>query len=157
MLRMYYAQRRRGGHNPHGVSSISLGSIFYFQDNVRPMGGDPFQYRSPVRKNPWIVVAFLNREYFLCIKGAPPITYLAGGHSILIRSLRDGRYKTVGEWCVHACEELDLDGEAGRMLSIPVLPGREYVPAPAKPASKKREPKQRMVIAAYIHRRPYLI
>ncbi len=150
MLRLYYAQRRRGGDNPHGVSSISIGDIYYFQDGVRPLGNDQFRYRSPIRKNPWIVVAFLNRKYYPAVRGGRPVIYMRGGVRILVRSLRDGRYWVVGAWFVHCHEELGLDGEPGKVLPIPVLPGRELVPA--VPMKRKAKTKAiRLTVGAYHH------
>ena len=125
MLRLYNAQRRRGGCNPHGVSSINLGDIYYLQDGVRPMG-DPFRYRSPIRREPWMVVGFTNREYFPCSPFRPHTTYLAGQGYVLVKSLRDGRLKRVGEWFILWHEDRGFTKEWGKAPAIPVL--RAYRP-----------------------------
>jgi hypothetical protein len=57
MIRQYYAQRCRGGHNPRRVGVIPVGAIFYVQDDC--WWRDRFRGR-PVCREPWIVEAFLN-------------------------------------------------------------------------------------------------
>ena len=55
--RQYHAQRRQGGNNPLGTGVIAVGTIFYLQDE----GWWRDRYRgAPIRRNPWIVDAFLN-------------------------------------------------------------------------------------------------
>jgi hypothetical protein len=57
MIRQYYAQRRRGRPNPLGIGVISVGAIFYIQDE----GWWRDRYRGAATcRNPWIVEAFLN-------------------------------------------------------------------------------------------------
>ena len=57
MMRQYFAQRRRGGHNPLGVGVIAAGAILYLQDD--DWWRDRFRGR-PVCREPYIVEAFLN-------------------------------------------------------------------------------------------------
>jgi hypothetical protein len=97
MLNQYHAQRRQGGHNPHGKGTIPVGAILYLQDGMRPMGG----FRTtPVCRNPWQVIAWLPRESFT----GPA----AGGHLALVKSLRDGRTQTVADWILLACDDAGL-------------------------------------------------
>lgn len=122
MLRLYGAQRRRGGPNPYGVSPINLGDVLYLQDRVDRYGG-------PVFRNPWMVVGFLNRQYHPAVKGAPPVVYLRGDGGVIVRSLRDGREQVVG---AHACNVADDEGwvkEWGEPLPVPLPIGyAEAVP-----------------------------
>lgn len=83
MLNQYRAQRRLGGNNPHGIGTVPVGTIAYVQFNGR---------------NPWIIEAWMNREYFPCVKGAPEVTYMLGGHLALCRSLRNGERRLFADW-----------------------------------------------------------
>lgn len=96
MLKQYHAPRRLGGNNPHGIGTVPAGTILYLQDGVRPSGCRcPFQ---SVRRDPWIVVAWHNREYHRGRAGSPATTYCAGGHLATVRSLRTGRTAQVADW-----------------------------------------------------------
>lgn len=97
MIRQYYAQRRKGGNNPKGIGTIDVGTIFYLQDGVRPLGGRNRHARI-IRRNPWIVVAWHNRKYHPAVKDYDHTTFLAGGHLATVRSLRDGREQQVADW-----------------------------------------------------------
>jgi hypothetical protein len=97
MLHQYHAQRRQGGFNPHGIGTIPIGSIVYLQDGVRPMGRLS-QYASVVRKAPWIVMAWHNREYHPAMVNQPATTYMSGGHLATVRCLRTGRECRVADW-----------------------------------------------------------
>jgi hypothetical protein len=99
MFRQYHAQRRKGGHNPHGAGTIDVGSIFYLQD-FRPFG----RIRgggAPVLRNPWIVEAWHPRE----LDGK----YMRGGHLVTVRSLRDGQRRKIADWLLLAAREDGLE------------------------------------------------
>lgn len=115
MLNQYRAQRRRGGHNPHGIGTLAIGQILYLQD-FRPMGGIRGQdrYSRPICREPWIVESFANREYYPAVKGAPPVTYMLGGHLVNVRSLRTGRRQQVADWLVVRAVDCDLEINACR-------------------------------------------
>lgn len=97
MLRHYYAQWRRGGVNPLGVGVIALGSIYYIQD----AGYSRARFVAPpVRRNPWSVEAFLNGELQAARRDPqsgrwPSIADDNRTDSALVRSLRDGRRRTI--------------------------------------------------------------
>ena len=152
MLRMYHSQRRRGGCNPHGVSPINIGDIYYLQDGVKPFG-DPFRYRSPIRREPWMVVGFTNREYYPCSPFRPHTTYLAGPGNVVVKSLRDGRVKRVGEWFILWHEDHGFTKEWGAAPAIPVLAAYRPVPQQIskeriKRCKRKKPQRRRMAMAS---------
>jgi hypothetical protein len=107
MIRQYNAQRFRTvrhGARDLRIGTIPLGTILYIQDGVRP-----FSELQSVRINPWIVEAWLNREYFPAVKGKPAVTMLLGGHLARVRSLRDGRTQLVADWILLRCFDADLE------------------------------------------------
>jgi hypothetical protein len=61
-------------------------------------------------RNPWIVVAWLNREYAAARKvdGRYISTFCRGGHLAIVQSLRDGRTATVADWILLQCEDSGL-------------------------------------------------
>lgn len=87
------------------MGTVPVGTILYIQDGVRPFS--PIQW--PIRRNPWIVRAWLNREYFPCVKGAPEVKMLAGGHLAEVESLRDGRRQLIADWILLRCLDADLE------------------------------------------------
>ena len=97
MIRQYNAQRRQGGNNPLGIGVIAIGTIFYVQDE----GWWRDRYRgAPIRRNPWIVDAFLNGTMGAARRnratGLWEGLYLAGRSDMaVVRSLRDGRRRQV--------------------------------------------------------------
>jgi hypothetical protein len=86
MINQYEAQRFKGGYNPRHIGTIPTGSIIYIQDNLRPFSAPS----KVVKRNPWIVRAWMNRE---CLG-----RILKGGHLAVVQSLRDGRTQTVSDW-----------------------------------------------------------
>lgn len=141
MNRQYHAHRRQSGDNPLGVGTIALGSVFYIQD--RGYWEDRFRGRA-VCRNPWIVEAFLNGE--LCAASRD----LATGHwrnvflgnrtdTALVRSLRDGRRKTVAIRMLQMLEEHGLTMGEARYPSLPELrlhPQAQDLMRPATPARR---------------------
>ena len=97
MIRQYHAQRRQGGNNPLGIGVIAIGTIFYVQDE----GWWRDRYRgAPIRRNPWIVDAFLNGTMGAARRnhatGLWEDLYLAGRSDMaVVQSLRDGRRRQV--------------------------------------------------------------
>lgn len=108
MIRQYNPQRFRY-HGHRHVGTIPVGTLIYIQDNVRPLRG----VQTPtIHREPWEVLAWLNREYFSSIPGGPAVKYMAGGHLALVRSLRNGRLKRVADWLLLACMDADLEKAA---------------------------------------------
>ena len=83
MLNQHHAQRFQPGTRSH-IGTVPVGTIVYLQDRID-------RYNPPIFRNPWIVTAWHNREYFPVVKGRPEVLYMAGGHLATVRSLRDGR------------------------------------------------------------------
>ena len=126
MTRQYYAQRFKSSCPPNPVSTFKLGkpgcdlrdkrigaipvgTILYIQDGVRPLHG---LTKEIVCREPWIVEAWLPREYSRKSPstGRFEITRVAGGHLAIVRSLRDRRrVQKVADWILLACRDADLE------------------------------------------------
>lgn len=121
MIRQYFAHQRRGGCNPLGVGVIPVGATFYIQDEG--WWGD--RYRgAPIRRNPWIVEAFLNGT--LAAARRDPETgmwqdrYLSRrSDTAVVRSLRDGRRRRIAVRVLILHEE---HGLAAQPCAYPDLP-----------------------------------
>ena len=87
------------------IGTIPIGTIVYLQDHISPLSG---LRSTPIRRNPWIVQAWENRPYYPCNSNGPKVTYLAGGHTAIVRSLRDGRVQTAADWLLLACIDAGL-------------------------------------------------
>ncbi len=110
MLHQYHPQRGRLWRG-RLVGTLAVGTILYIQDGVRPFGG----MRGPVvLRNPWQIIAWLNREFHPALPGKPT-TYLAGGHLAVVRSLRDGRVQRVADWLLLACVDAGLEVDCRRL------------------------------------------
>ena len=126
MFRQYYAQRfrsmfpripRKVGRTilyepdprDRRVGTIPVGTILYIQDGVRPLHG---LTRYVICREPWIVEAWLPRDYSKC-DGATrkfKAVRIAGGHLAVVRSLRDRRrVQTVADWILLACLDAGLE------------------------------------------------
>ena len=98
MNRQYHApSRRQGGDNPYGVGVISVGSTYYLQEDH--YWRDRFRGR-PLLRNPWIVEAFLNGIFGAARRnpttGKWESRFISGRSDMaIVRSLRDGRRKTI--------------------------------------------------------------
>ena len=113
----------------HRIGTIPIGTIVYVQDHISPMSGFRTQ---TVRRNPWILQAWENRPYHRATPHGVATTYLAGGHTAQIRSLRNGRVQSVADWILLACVD------AGLTKSAPLRP------TPNSPdAAYQRYPQQR--------------
>lgn len=97
MIRQYKAQRFKGGQNPLRIGVISVGAVFYLQDDWWWRE----RYRGkPICREPWIVTAFLNGTMGASRRnretGHWESTYISGrSDTALVRSLRDGRLQRV--------------------------------------------------------------
>ena len=91
------------------VGTIPVGTIIYIQDGVRPLSG---LSRAIVCREPWIVEAWLPRDYS---KWDPDIkafrtVRIRGGHLARVRSLRDQRrVKQVADWILLKCIDAGLE------------------------------------------------
>ena len=123
MLRQYHAPRRQGGDNPLGVGTVVLGAVFYLQDDghwrARFRGG-------AICRAPWIVEAFLNGQYHAA--RCDPDTghwlsvYVANRTDLaLVRSLRDGRRRTVAIRVLQLHEDEGLGLPDNRYPALPTL------------------------------------
>jgi hypothetical protein len=105
MIHQYHAQRFHRLPTGRCVGTVPVGTILYIQDGIRPFA----PIRWPIKREPWIVTAWLNREYFPGVKGAPRVKMLASGHLAEVRSLRDGRQKLVADWILLRCLDAGLE------------------------------------------------
>lgn len=92
MIHQWNPQRFRYRQDGRRIGTIETGTIVYIQDGIRPFGQD--RHWGPVRRNPWIVEAWQNRD------GDDIHGVRAGGHLAVVRSLRDGRRATVADWII---------------------------------------------------------
>ena len=126
MFRQYYAQRFRSMYPPiakivrrktayyadprdRQIGTIPVGTILYIQDGVSPLKG---LTRDVVQREPWIVEAWLPREYAKWDRASRTLrtVRIRGGHLALVRSLRDRRRrKTVADWILLACLDAGLE------------------------------------------------
>lgn len=105
MLHQFNAQRFRWWRGKR-VGTIPVGTIVYIQDGVRPLRG-PSQ--AAITRNPWIVEAWLNRDYSLCSSEKWTTVKMAGGHLAIVRSLRDRRHQLAADWILLACVDAGLE------------------------------------------------
>ena len=122
MIRQYYAQRCRGGHNPLRVGVIPTGAIFYIQDDH--WWRDRFRGR-PTCREPWLLEAFLNGTLGAGRRNAETglweNVFIAGRSDMaVIRSLRTGRRRQIAVRLLIVHEEAGLRRDEG---TYPDLPG----------------------------------
>src|SRR5579871_3476598 len=89
---VYYADPR-----DRQVGTIPVGTILYIQDGVSPFKG---LTRDVVQREPWIVEAWLPRDYAKWdgVSRTFKTVRIRGGHLAVVRSLRDRRRrKTVAD------------------------------------------------------------
>lgn len=116
MIRQYAAQRFTlacpSAVAEKRVGTIAVGTIVYIQDGVAPLRG---LSRPVVCREPWIVEAWLPREYS---KWHPDLKQfrmvrISGGHLAQVRSLRDRRRtKHVADWILLECIDAGLERQA---------------------------------------------
>lgn len=80
------------------MGTISVGTIVYIQDGVRPFGWD--RHHQIVCRDPWQVEAWVPREYSQWDQNTRTFktVRMAGGHLAQVRSLRTGRREQVADW-----------------------------------------------------------
>lgn|SRR5579864_1526 len=105
MLHQFNAYRFRWWRGKR-IGTLSVGAIIYLQDAVRPLTG---LSRPVITRNPWIVEAWLNRDYSVYRSGTWTTVKCAGGHLAIVRSLRDGRRRLVADWILLACVDAGLE------------------------------------------------
>jgi hypothetical protein len=91
------------------IGTIPVGTMLYIQDGVNPLKG---LTRGVVCREPWIVEAWLPRDYakwdgrtrtFRTVR-------IRGGHLAVVRSLRNRtRVQTVSDWILLACLDAGLE------------------------------------------------
>ncbi len=126
MFRQYYAGRfrpqypaiaRKVGRKTYyfsdprdkQIGTVSVGTILYIQDGVRPLNG---LTRNVVCREPWIVEAWLPREFAKWDGGTRKFrtVRIRGGHLAVVRSLRNRRrVETVADWILLACLDAGLE------------------------------------------------
>jgi len=62
-----------------------------------------------VSRNPWMVEAWINRDYPVLVSGKWTTVKIAGGHLAMVHSLRDGRRQLVADWILLACMDAGLE------------------------------------------------
>ena len=123
MIRQYRAHRRRRGVNPLGVGVIATGSIYNLQD--RGFYHDRFGSRA-ICRNPWIVEGFLNgtcaAAWRNCDTGRwEDVTVSGRSDNAVVRSLRDGRQRTVAVRVLELHDDLGLTMQPTTYPSVPDL------------------------------------
>ena len=123
MIRQYRAHRRRRGVNPLGVGVIATGSIYYLQD--RGFFHDRFGSRA-ICRNPWIVEGFLNGTCAAARRNRDTgrwedVTISGRSDTAVVRSLRDGRQRTVAVRVLELHDDLGLTMQPTTYPSVPDL------------------------------------
>ena len=124
MMRQYFAQRRRGGHNPLGVGVIAAGAILYLQDE--DWWRDRFR-GGPVCREPSIVELFLNGTIGASRRGRETghweSTYAARRSDMaIVRSLRTQRRRAIAVRTLQLHDDLGL----GVNSAYPSLPDLRF-------------------------------
>ena len=123
MMRQYGGQRRRGGANPLGVGVIAVGAIYYLQDPGWFSDRTP---GPPVCKVPWKVEGFTN-GLLHAVRRDPETrqwrdSYWSGRSDMaVVRSLRDGRRRTVAVRLLVLHDDLGLTKGVAAYPSLPDL------------------------------------
>ena len=124
MFRQYYAQRSRPSFPPttkkvgrrtvyftdprdKQIGTIPVGAIIYIQEGINPLKG----FTQPVvRREPWIVEAWLPRDYAVWNDSTRTFrtVRIRGGHLAMVRSLRNrNRVRTIAD--LLACVDAGLE------------------------------------------------
>jgi hypothetical protein len=125
VIRQYYAQRFRPTYPaaPSGkrgsitlystdprdkrIGTIPVGTILYIQDGVHPLRN---LERPVICREPWIVEAWIPREYSKWDDRGWRTVRIAGGHLAQVRSLRDRRrMQLVADWILLRCMDAGLE------------------------------------------------
>ena len=133
MMRQYGASPHRGGTNPLGVGVIAVGALYFLQDEsyFRDRHGG-----RAVCKAPWQVEAFLNGMMHAsrrnCDTGQWESTYVSGRSDMaVVRSLRDGRRRTIAVRLLILHDELGLTKGITGYPSMPDMRLYRCRPAPS--------------------------
>ena len=131
MIRQYYAQRCRGGHNPLRVGVIPTGAIFYVQEDH--WWRDRFRGR-PNCREPWILEAFLNGTLGAGRRnpetGLWESVFIAGRSDMaVIRSLRTGRRRQIAVRLLIVHEEAGLRRDEATYPDLPEKRARRTLPS----------------------------
>ena len=123
MMRQYHAPHRRGGHNPLGVGVVTVGSLFYLQDDT--FFCDRYGRRAVCRE-PWQVEGFTNGVLHAARRdpdtGRWRDSFWSGRSDMaVVRSLRDGRRRTVAVRLLALHDELGLTKGATAYPTLPDL------------------------------------
>jgi len=113
VIRQYYAQRFRTIQLvcskravTKQVGTIPVGTILYIQDFVKPLR--PLE--GSLRREPWIVEAWIPRDYARDVGGQWQTFRIAGGHLAQVRSLHDRRrVRLVADWILLQCRDAGLE------------------------------------------------
>lgn len=137
MIRQYYAQRCRGGHNPLRVGVIPAGAILYIQDEQ--WWRERFRGR-PTFREPWLLEAFLNGTLGAGRRNAEAglweNVFIAGRSDMaVIRSLRTGRRRQIAVRLLIAHEEAGLRRDEATYPDLPGEPSHQRLPQFGDPVS----------------------
>jgi len=129
-MRQYGAQSRRGGNNPLGVGVVAVGSLFYLQDEG--FFRDRYGGRA-VCRNPWQLEGFLNGVMHAARRDPGTGHWrdsVRSGRSdmAMVRSLRDGRRRTVAVRLLALHNELGLTKGTAAYPTLPDLRFYRYRP-----------------------------
>jgi len=135
MMREYGASRRLGGNNPLGVGVIAVGSLYYLQDEA--YFRDRYSGRA-VCRNPWQLISFLNGMLHASRRnrdtGIWESSFRSGRSELaVVRSLRDGRQRTVAVRLLQLHDELGLTKGITRYPTLPDLRFHRCRPRTAQP------------------------
>lgn len=156
MMRQYYAARRQGGDNPLGVGVISLGSIYYLQDD--DYWRDRFRGR-PICRVPWIVEGFLNGVVAAARRndrtGLWEDRYVSGRSDMaIVRSLRDGRRRQIAVHILILHDDQGLCCEPNEYPSLPKLKARAMPNPPIERMRSRKAQSSKSQTKALTRRRP---
>ncbi|WP_174511239.1 hypothetical protein [Methylocella tundrae] len=150
MNRQYRApSRRQGGDNPYGVGVISVGSTYYLQEDH--YWRDRFRGR-PLLRNPWIVEAFLNGIMGAARRnsttGKWESRFISGRSDMaIVRSLREGRRKTIAVRILILHDDHDLYSEPTTYPSLPTPRCRPKA-ITSEPPTRTRSPQPALPLTA---------
>jgi hypothetical protein len=91
------------------VGTVPVGTILYIPDGIRPFTG---LARPVICREPWIVEAWLPREYAKWDGSQRRFrtVYIRGGHLAVVCSLRNrNRVQRVADWILVACIDAGLE------------------------------------------------
>jgi hypothetical protein len=117
------ASKVRGGVNPLGIGVIATGSVYYLQDRGF------LHYRfggQAICRNPWIVEGFLNGTCATARRNRDTgrwedVTVNGRSDAAVVRSLRDGRQRTVTVRVLEFHDDLGLTMQPATYPSVPDL------------------------------------